>query len=369
MAEGFGQDEEEEPRIAGPVRLALLLPAAAIVVAVAFLVSRNPSAQDVLDRDDIAATATAVAAVVPPAPTATATLTPPARDNDFLQALTQDPFGFRRGPILSWRPGPPAWENQGVRWAKVEPRWWQDGPVVNFVGRDRNVYRFHIDGFRSGEAVAPDGIRLDFNVAGHLAVPYRVALSASTHKGTGLDLAVTFDRNRAGLIGPALRVRVTGNAGSRAEVEVPYHHSGVRPERTFRLSYSLGRLLTETSFRELLPRDLPGGSTMQWAGYVAGAADARAVTVLVPSGDGWVSLLQVQGTECAPVVTGDLGECFGGSAPHAPFLEQLDAEGVAWSLGHRHGVWVATAQFGPTHVLFAAPDREIVVRAAASVRG
>jgi len=358
-------------------KLALLLPAIVIVAAVAYLLARNPGARDAVTRlQQSTATPPAAAATAPPAtpsqqPTTAATTTPSAQavPPDFADPLyAADQAVAPNPPYRRWQPGPVTWRGATVGWDAPPVDWQAGEPRIEFLGRDENVYAFRIDGFATGETIAPEGVRVRFDVGGLPVQPGRTSVAARPASPSGLEVFVEVDGDLVGLIAPALDLTVRGSAGSRATQRVPFYHVGRRPERLFRLYDSLGRTMATAPNGVVVPRSLPEGAILQWAGDVAGS-DMRGLSWVVPAGDAWVSLRTYQGDTC-PAADDPILHCFGDAAPVTNALESLTIANRPWLLQLRGGTWHAYARIDGIYVTFESPVREVVVAAAdAEVRG
>jgi hypothetical protein len=360
-------DDPGETR-SGLPRALLFVPVLAIIAVVAYLFAANPGARDVLEDEPLVATATPAAsaavttAIITPAPTRPPRVFAPPRDVYRLH----DPDAVIARPIPVWRPGQFDWYNGAVEWVQVRPRLWQDGPRIIFLGRDGTAFRFHVDGFREGEALQPEGVQVRFEASGRSAWPRRLRLAAIPSDRTGLDLFVEFDTELLGLIAPTLTVRVSGTMGSKATVRAPFVHDARRPELAYRVDTMIQGLLSERPFDLYLPTGLPDTAVAQWAGRVPGFPQARSITWLVPSDEGWASLLLVEAAGCERSLERP-EECFGPDGRGITPAGRLTIGGSEWSATTVAGVRVLFGHFGETAVLLASPDEAAVETAAGSL--
>lgn len=350
-------------------KLAFLVPAIVIVGAVVYLLARNPGARDAVTRLQ-QPTVTATSSVRPsPAPaigqppaTPSAT-TPPARPNARDPLYAVDQAFVATPPYKHWRPGPVSWEGKGLGWG-VNAVDWQPGdePRVDYLGRDGNVYGFHVDGFAEGETVARDGVRVGFDIGGLPVEPGRVSVAGRPTTPTGMDVFVEVDGDLIGMIAPLLQFKIKTISGTSASLKVPFYHVGRRPERSFRLYDALSQVANSAPSGLVVPKSLPENSILQWAGGVA-KSNMRALFWAVPVGDEWVSLSAYQGEEC-PAADDPVLHCFGDAAPVTNALEVITVAGRPWTLQERDGVWHAFARVDGIYVAFASPLRDVVIQAA-----
>ncbi len=362
---------EPEAAARWPARRALLLPTAAIVGAVIYLITSNPTARRAVGRDDVARPPLAIPTTEPTqpalAPTAIAPTSSAARGhNDTFRV--QDPFGLEsRPPPPGWHPGPELWNTTGIPWSPVLPMLSHDGPRIHFVERVGNTYRFLVDTLQPGETVERDHVTVAFDVAGAVFWPGRLTMSATPHSPAGLELAVTFDPGLAGMMGPALTLTVAGSGRSVASLRVPYVHAGARPEQAYRLSSQLANLFASVPFALLVPDDLPLDSLVQWAGYVPGGNNARGISWTVPGESGWMSLVAVESDRCLVSGAREAFDCFGPAVARTGEAQLMRLAGVDWLIAFDGAVWTAFGQARGTYVALTAPTRDLVVRAASSL--